>query len=77
MKLIVAVLVLAVAALIDAGQDPWADVQPGGGGQNILCPGGQYQCSIGQTCCRHIGGSWACCPRPHVSIDLDLDFYLL
>uniref|UniRef100_A0A4Q8K3E5 U94-Liphistoxin-Lth1a_1 n=1 Tax=Liphistius thaleban TaxID=1905330 RepID=A0A4Q8K3E5_9ARAC len=28
----------------------------------IVCPGGQYQCPSGMTCCMLSSGAWGCCP---------------
>lgn len=38
-------------------------------GQNstssVVCPGGQYQCSETETCCKVASGKWGCCPLPN------------
>ena len=33
----------------------------------VVCPGGQYQCPDGQTCCEQTGGQWGCCRYPQVN----------
>ena len=33
----------------------------------ITCPGGQYKCNDGNTCCKLPSGSYGCCPLPNVS----------
>ena len=32
----------------------------------IICPGGQFECPTGNTCCRLSSGDWGCCPLPKV-----------
>ncbi|XP_022079849.1 granulins-like isoform X7 [Acanthaster planci] len=33
--------------------------------QSVVCPGGQYQCPDGNTCCKLSSGQWGCCPLPN------------
>ena len=33
---------------------------------SVVCPGGQYRCPDGTTCCKS-GTKWACCPYPQVN----------
>ncbi|KAL3831532.1 hypothetical protein ACJMK2_023273 [Sinanodonta woodiana] len=32
--------------------------------QNVVCPGGLYQCPDDYTCCLLTSGEWGCCPSP-------------
>ena len=32
----------------------------------VVCPGGEFLCPDGTTCCQVSGGHWACCPIPNV-----------
>ena len=34
---------------------------------NVICPGGQYQCPDGNTCCKLSTGQYGCCPYAKVS----------
>ena len=33
--------------------------------ENVVCPGGQYQCPTGNTCCKLSSGEYGCCPLPN------------
>jgi len=33
---------------------------------NVVCPGGQQECDVGQTCCELDSGSYSCCPYDKV-----------
>ena len=35
---------------------------------NVVCPGGQFQCPTGNTCCKQSSGQYGCCPLPNVSL---------
>ncbi|GIY13114.1 progranulin [Caerostris extrusa] len=37
----------------------------------VYCPGGQYYCNDGNTCCRMPTGQYSCCPYPYASCCLD------
>ncbi len=32
---------------------------------DVICPGGRYECPDGMTCCKMAQGLWGCCPLPH------------
>ena len=34
----------------------------------VPCPGGQYTCQDGQTCCPKPAGGYGCCTTPNVSL---------
>ena len=32
---------------------------------SVICPGGQFECPDGTTCCPLGGGAYGCCPIPN------------
>ena len=31
---------------------------------SVICPGGEFECPDGMTCCKMVSGQWGCCPMP-------------